>query len=272
VSNLLRLGLVAAVNDDDRTLARQPSGDTFKHKSKPAIHGFKAHVGADADTALVEVVAITPANIHDGKAGSDALPDEPGDVFADSACRGTHFRDAVLAKGGTPRIVATHMCGRDERETLMRLKAWNQPIHRLRGRIEKIFGTENLRRLEALLRVTSDSMVGLGQSIAADPPDRHRLQHETNPGHPYCRDLSRRNEEQQRRSPTDTLSSPLSEPWPETTRILSSKSLAEPNEGSALRRRFDSWESAEATERTAVLEHFAEKREPVFCLRNALIV
>jgi len=33
------------------------------------------------------------------------------------------------------------MWGRDEAETLARLEAWNQPIHRIRGRIEKIFGT-----------------------------------------------------------------------------------------------------------------------------------
>jgi IS5 family transposase len=31
--------------------------------------------------------------------------------------------------------------GRDEAETSARLEAWNQPIHRIRGRIEKIFGT-----------------------------------------------------------------------------------------------------------------------------------
>ena len=42
---------------------------------------------------------------------------------------------------GIPQIVATGMWGRDEAETLKRLKAWNQPIHRVRGRIEKIFGT-----------------------------------------------------------------------------------------------------------------------------------
>ncbi|MER8570394.1 transposase, partial [Mesorhizobium sp. M1305] len=97
--------------------------------------------GADADTALVEEIAITPANINDGKAGPDALPDNPGEVFADSAYRGNHFGDAVRAKGGTSRIVATGMWGRDEAETLARLEAWNQPIHRIRGRIEKIFGT-----------------------------------------------------------------------------------------------------------------------------------
>ncbi|WOS65841.1 transposase [Sinorhizobium fredii] len=88
-----------------------------------------------------EGIAVTPANINDGKAGPDALPDNPGEVFADSAYRGNHFGDAVRAKGGTPRIVATGMWGRDEAETLARLEAWNRPIHRIRGRIEKIFGT-----------------------------------------------------------------------------------------------------------------------------------
>lgn len=116
-------------------------GRWVKHKGKPAVHGFKAHVGADADTALVEEIAVTPANVNDGRAGPDALPDNPGEVFADSAYRGDHFSDAVRARGGTPRIVATGMWGRDEAETLGRLAAWNQPIHRIRARIEKIFGT-----------------------------------------------------------------------------------------------------------------------------------
>lgn len=112
-----------------------------KHRGKPAVHGFKAHIGADADTTLVEEIAVTPANVNDGKAGPDALPDDPGEVFADSAYRGQHFKDAVRAKSGTPRIVATGMWGQDEAETLARLDAWNRPIHRIRGRIEKIFGT-----------------------------------------------------------------------------------------------------------------------------------
>lgn len=127
--------IIASASEDDG------EAHWVKHKGRPAVYGFKAHVGADADTALVEEIAITPANVNDGKAGPDALPDDPGDVFADSAYRGPHFGDAVRAKGGTPRIVATGMWGRDEAETLKRLNAWNQPIHRVRGRIEKIFGT-----------------------------------------------------------------------------------------------------------------------------------
>ena len=116
-------------------------GRWVKHKGKAAVHGFKAHVGADATTALVEKISITPANVNDGRAGPDALPDDPGEVFADSAYRGSHFGGAVRAKGGKPRVILTAMWGRDEGETLARLKAWNQPIHRVRARIEKIFGT-----------------------------------------------------------------------------------------------------------------------------------
>jgi IS5 family transposase len=130
----------------DATIIRSASdGDDearwVKHRSKRAVHGFKAHVGADADTALIEEVVVTPANVNDGRAGPDALPDTPGEVFADSAYRGSHFREAVRARGGTPRIAATGMWGADEQETLAKLAAFNAPIHRVRSRIEKIFGT-----------------------------------------------------------------------------------------------------------------------------------
>jgi transposase, IS5 family len=112
-----------------------------KHKGRGATHGFKAHVGADADAALVERVAIAPANVNDGKAGSDALLGNPGDVFVGSAYRGSHFDSAVRALGGVPRVITTGGVGSDERETLARLDAWNRPIHRVRARIGKIFGT-----------------------------------------------------------------------------------------------------------------------------------
>jgi IS5 family transposase len=112
-----------------------------KHRNRTSVHGFKAHAGADADTALVEKVSVTPANVHDGREGPAALPDDPGDVYADSAYRGQHFAAAVRAKGGVPRVAATSMWGQDETATLARLEAWNAPIQRVRARIEKIFGT-----------------------------------------------------------------------------------------------------------------------------------
>jgi IS5 family transposase len=127
--------IIASASEDDE------AARWVKHKGKRAVHGFKAHVGADADTALVEEVSITSANINDGKAGPEALPDNPGEVFADSAYRGSHFRDAVRAKGGSPRIFATGVWARTEQEAQIWLHQWNEPIHRVRRRIEKIFGT-----------------------------------------------------------------------------------------------------------------------------------
>ena len=115
------------------------------HRSRKAVHGYKAHVGADADTAIVEKVAVTPGNAHDGRSGHMALPDDPGEVYADSAYRGRVFAEAVSAKGGTPRVVATSVWAKSDpasqAEAERWLAEWNSAIHRVRGRIEKIFGT-----------------------------------------------------------------------------------------------------------------------------------
>ncbi len=135
IGTMVDATVIASASEED------DDGRWVKHKGKPAVHGFKAHVGADATTALVEKLSFTPANVNDGRAGPDALPDDPGEVFADSAYRGPHFGDAVRARGGTPCVVATGMWGRDEAEVQARLQAWNQPIHRVRARIEKIFET-----------------------------------------------------------------------------------------------------------------------------------
>ncbi|MCV3211573.1 transposase [Mesorhizobium sp. YC-39] len=101
-STLVDATIIASANEDD------DEGHWVKHKGRPAVHGFKAHVGADADTALVEEIAITPANINDGKAGADALLDDPGEVFADSAYRGNHFGDTKRAE---PLVLSPPACG-----------------------------------------------------------------------------------------------------------------------------------------------------------------
>ena len=112
-----------------------------KHRNRKAVHGYKAHVASDRDSDLVEKVVVTPANVNDGRAGCHVVPDAPGEVFADSAYRGPRFRQAVAGKGGTARVVATHVWARDEEQAARRLGAINGPIHKVRGRIEKIFGT-----------------------------------------------------------------------------------------------------------------------------------
>ena len=111
------------------------------HRTRKAVHGFKAQVGANADTALVEEISVTPGNVNDGRAGQDGLPDDPGLVYADSAYRGQVFAAAVQAKGGFPRVVQTSVWGRVGDDSLRNLKSWNYGVQRIRCRIEKIFGT-----------------------------------------------------------------------------------------------------------------------------------
>lgn len=57
--------IIASASEDDG------DGRWVKHRGKQATHGFKAHVGCDVDDALVEQVSVTPANINDGRAGSE---------------------------------------------------------------------------------------------------------------------------------------------------------------------------------------------------------
>ncbi len=45
-----------------------------KHKGKRAVHGFKTHVGADADTALVEELSVTSANVRQALTPYLAIP------------------------------------------------------------------------------------------------------------------------------------------------------------------------------------------------------
>ena len=126
--------IASASKDDD-------DARWIKHRNRKAVHGYKAHVACDEDTALIEKVKVTPANVNDGKAGCEIIPEDPGDVYADSAYRGSRFRDAVEQRGGRARVVATAVWGRDENDAAAKLKAINGPIHKVRGRIEKIFGT-----------------------------------------------------------------------------------------------------------------------------------
>ena len=93
-------------------------------------------------TRLVETLSVTPGNVHDGKAGTEIVPDAPGTTYADSAYRGNRFADAVRAKGGQPAVVATGYWAREgDVEAARRFAEAMDAIHRVRGRIEKIFGT-----------------------------------------------------------------------------------------------------------------------------------
>ncbi len=111
------------------------------HKRRNPIHGFKAHVAADADTALVEELTVTPGNVNDGRTGGEVLPDNRGEVYADSAYRGTPFASAAQTKGGYPHVVQKGVWGRPSGNALRKLRAWNHRVQHVRCWIENIFGT-----------------------------------------------------------------------------------------------------------------------------------
>jgi len=151
-------------------------GRWVKHKGKPPVHGFKAHVGADATSALVEKVSIIPANVNDGRAGPDTLPDDPGEVFADSAYRGPHFGDAVRARGGIPPCHCHRHVG-PRRSRNARSSRCLEPADPSRWRQDR----EDLRDLETQLRFATNAMAGPRQSRRPGPPHRHCMQSQANP-------------------------------------------------------------------------------------------
>jgi IS5 family transposase len=107
------------------------------HRRKKPVHGYKAHVASDAETDIVRAVAVTTANVHDLNKAEEVLPEDPGDVYADTAYAAHRFEAVIMARGGTPRIVQRGIWSKDPDA----LERWNAPIRRVRCRIEKIFGT-----------------------------------------------------------------------------------------------------------------------------------
>ncbi|MEZ5932983.1 MAG: IS5 family transposase [Alphaproteobacteria bacterium] len=106
------------------------------HRSKKPTHGDKAHVAADKDTSLIDQIEVTTANIHDSRMIDAFLPDDPGEVYADTAYDSFKILELIKSRGGQPRIVQRGGCGPIEKPEL-----WNARGRKIRCRIEKIFGT-----------------------------------------------------------------------------------------------------------------------------------
>ena len=177
--------VIAAASQDDDEAA------WAKHRRRKAIFGFKAHVGADADTALVEEVAITPGNVNDGRAGPGALPADPGDVYADSAYRGQVFATAVRAHGGVPKVVQTGRLGSSGRRhagAAQGLELEREP--------RPLPDREDLRHLEAQLRPQADALARSCQGCPPGQAHRDRLQSEARNGHRRSGRLTRNDQDQ----------------------------------------------------------------------------
>ena len=119
----------AAKGDQDAAWAR--------HRTRAPAHGYKAHIAADKNSGLIRKAETTPANEADVSIAPLIIPDTPGEVYADRAYDALSVEKAILAAGGTPRLLRKgHRWLPAER-----LEAHNRPLRPIRARIEKIFGT-----------------------------------------------------------------------------------------------------------------------------------
>jgi transposase, IS5 family len=109
------------------------------HRRRKPVHGYKAHVATDEAAGLILGVEVTSANVHDAAELEAVLPAEPGNVYGDSAFNGSRSDAIIAARGGRARVVQTGTWG--GAEALARLQQHNAEVSRIRGRIEKVFGT-----------------------------------------------------------------------------------------------------------------------------------
>lgn len=70
------------------------------HRRRKPVHGYKAHVATDQHAGLIRGIAVTTANVHDAAELAAVLPEEPGDVYGDSAFAGTAPERVIAARGG----------------------------------------------------------------------------------------------------------------------------------------------------------------------------
>jgi transposase, IS5 family len=129
---------LAGISDAAKGEPGSPPPALFHRRRRPT-HGYKAHVATDEAAGLVRGVEVTTANVRDAAELERVLPDEPGEVYADSAFAGDKVWRAVRSRGGVPRVVHTHTWGGPE--ALARLEAHNAAVQRVLCRIEKVFGT-----------------------------------------------------------------------------------------------------------------------------------
>jgi transposase, IS5 family len=102
------------------------------HRRRKPVHGYKAHIVTDQNAALIEAVEVTTANVHDAALLDVLLPQEPGDVYGDSAFAGRMCERLILTRGGRPCTVQTSTWGGPQ--ALDRLLAHNAAVRHVRAR------------------------------------------------------------------------------------------------------------------------------------------
>ena len=96
-------------------------------------------MATDQDSGHIRAVEVTTADVHDAAELVAILPNAPGPVYGDTASTGSRSEAVICTRGGTPHVTHTSTWGGPA--GLARLEAHNAGVRRVRGRIEKVFGT-----------------------------------------------------------------------------------------------------------------------------------
>jgi transposase, IS5 family len=131
IASLIDATVIGSASKGDKEAA------WVKHRTRALAHGFKAHIAADKDSGIIRKVATTAANEADVSVAPAIIPDAPGEVYADRAYDALAVEKAILAAGGTAKLLRKG----HRRLPAKALEAHNRPLRVIRARIEKIFGT-----------------------------------------------------------------------------------------------------------------------------------
>ena len=157
------------------TLPGSPDPDAaFGHKSATkAFYGYKAHIGADADSRIITDLRVTPGNYDDGSELPHLICDHPPEaVTADKGydyrnnhnhCTKLHVQDAIIRKG---KRSTQHRNLAKERPQVERLFAEMKQWHGLGQARYRTVGRMAIQALMTALVLNCKRLVALADQQA----------------------------------------------------------------------------------------------------------
>lgn len=125
--------------DQPHKLSQKDQEARWTKKNHETFYGYKNHIRADADSALITDYTVTDAAVHDSQALPELIgPQNQGEnLFADSAYKSAKA-DAQLAEQGITNYL--HEKGARNRPLNPLQKEFNRLKSQVRCRIEHVFG------------------------------------------------------------------------------------------------------------------------------------
>jgi IS5 family transposase len=121
----------------------------FSVRRDTVMHGYKAHVAVDAESAIVRAVIATPANVHDSVVADDLVQGDEVAVYADKAYCDEGRRERLKAEQIAPRILYR---ARRNRPLTEFQKSMNRRWSVVRSAVERIFADWKCRSSMARCR------------------------------------------------------------------------------------------------------------------------